>query len=303
MSTVSVVLCTYNGSLYVKEQILSILSQSYPVHELLVFDDGSTDDTVAIIEEIATGNPVIRIFKNGKNIGFNRNFEQALLAASGDVIAPADQDDIWLADKIKRMMEVWRAECPLIYCHSLAFRGDVPAHPVVNPVFRYYKGKDPRKIFMRNLVSGHALMIRRSFLPLVLSFKEGVTYDWWMAIVASYNGGVQYLEEALVLHRIHDNNVTHKNNLNAQQQVQLQKDVLKLHLKGFMDAPGMPYKHRQMLSRFSQLVEESYNKSFHLPFFLFLLQHRNSFFSYKKRVISIFSHIKHSYRFAKGNLF
>lgn len=297
--TVSVVMCTYNGGLYVQEQIASILAQTYPIHELLIYDDGSTDNTVPLIEEIARNISYIKLIRNEKNLGFNRNFEQALLAASGDVIAPCDQDDIWLADKLAIMIARWDEKYPLIYCHSLAFKGEVPATPKVSQIFRYYKGHDPRKIFMRNFVSGHAMLIKRSFLPLVLPFKEEVTYDWWMAVVASYNGGVQYVEQALVLHRIHGNNATHILNLNKEQQIRHEKKILKSHLKGFLDARGIPQPHKMLLKKFSELLEQSETKGFHLRFFLFLLRHRNLFFSYKKKMISIFSHAKHSYRFAK----
>lgn len=297
--TVSVVMCTYNGGLYVQEQLASIFTQTYPIHELLIYDDCSTDNTVALIEEMSTKYPCIRLVKNEKNLGFNRNFEQALRAASGDIIAPCDQDDIWLPDKLKVMIAAWDDNHPLIYCHSLAFHGTPPSIPEVNKVFNYYKGKDPRKIFMRNFVSGHAMLIRKSFLPLVLPFKEGVTYDWWMAVVASYNGGVQYVEQALVLHRVHGNNVTHVLNLTKEQQVLHEKKILKPHLKGFIDARGIPHQHKALLKRFSELLEQSEAKGFHLRFFLFLLRNRNLFFSYKKKLISIFSHTKHSYRFAK----
>ena len=96
MKTVSVVMCTYNGSRYLREQLDSLMSQTYPLHELIVQDDGSTDGTVAIAEEYRQRYPEanITVFRNSRQLGFNRNFFDACSKASGELIACCDQDDI-----------------------------------------------------------------------------------------------------------------------------------------------------------------------------------------------------------------
>lgn len=297
--SVSVVMCTYNGASFVKEQLLSVLNQTWPVTEILVFDDCSTDNTAGIVALLAKEYPVIRLTVNTANIGYNRNFEQAMKAASGDIIAPCDQDDIWMKDKLQVMIEAWDDKHPLIYCHSATFTGNAPQNPQVNPNFHYYHGQDPRKIFMKNFVSGHAMLIKKSLLALALPFMDDVFYDWWLAVVASYNGGVQYVEKALVLRRLHENNITYARNSGAEEQLQLQKRTLKPHLKAFLKAPGVPERHRMLLHNFLRLLEQDEKEGFQWSFFFFLLQHRNLFFSYKKKMISLFSHIKHSYRYAK----
>lgn len=99
MKTVSIVLCSYNGEHFLKTQLDSIVCQTYPIHELIIQDDGSTDHTLDIAREYAAQYPFIRVEQHPQNLGFNRNFENALKKATGDFIAIADQDDIWYPEK------------------------------------------------------------------------------------------------------------------------------------------------------------------------------------------------------------
>lgn len=101
LKRVSVVLCTYNGEKYIREQLESIVSQTYPIHELLIQDDCSTDATPLIIEEYKEKYPFIRFYRNKNNLGFNRNFWKAFEKVTGDYIAISDQDDIWVDTKIE----------------------------------------------------------------------------------------------------------------------------------------------------------------------------------------------------------
>lgn len=105
MKTVSIVMCTYNGEQFLREQLDSILAQTYPIHELIIQDDCSTDHTADIVREYARQYPFIRFYANISNLGFNRNFQDALSKAEGDYIAIADQDDIWYEEKIAAQME------------------------------------------------------------------------------------------------------------------------------------------------------------------------------------------------------
>ena len=294
--TVSVVMCTYNGEAFVEEQINSILSQTYPVYELLIFDDVSSDNTVQTIRRIGKEHPVIKLVVNEKNLGFTRNFEQAIKAATGDVIAISDQDDIWMKDKIEKMMNAWKPEHPLIYCDSFIFSDTPPANPP-SPRFRQFEGTDARKISLFNTISGHALLFRKEFLPLVLPFEEGVMYDWWMGVVAAYNGGVQHYPEVLVYHRKHANNATvnsmHK--YSEWEQRHLHKKILIEHSQKFAKAPNILPSHKNFLLVYNKLLKESLERKFHTPLFKFILKNRRLLFSYKRKKIGIFSHIKHSF--------
>jgi len=99
--TISVAICTYNGENYIKEQLLSIINQRKKVDEIVLCDDGSTDDTISVVEKIKETYPYIKwtIKQNKQNLGFCDNFAQALSLCNGDIIFLSDQDDIWREDK------------------------------------------------------------------------------------------------------------------------------------------------------------------------------------------------------------
>src|SRR5271168_1256902 len=93
---VSVAMCTYNGAAYLEEQLESLALQSFPPEELVVCDDVSTDATPQILDDFARRAPFsVRIVKNSANVGYRRNFEQAIGLCQGEVIALSDQDDFW----------------------------------------------------------------------------------------------------------------------------------------------------------------------------------------------------------------
>ena len=114
---VSIVIATYNGSAYLEEQLESLLAQTYPAIEIIASDDCSTDNTVDILLKYAATHNNFKIIKNKTNLGYIKNFEQAMAAASGEYIAPCDQDDYWHPDKISLMVEAIE-NYPMLYCDS-----------------------------------------------------------------------------------------------------------------------------------------------------------------------------------------
>ena len=104
-SLISVALCTYNGEKFLREQIDSILAQTYKNLEIVIVDDCSTDKTTNIINAYAEKDKRIKLFQNASNLGFNKNFERALGLTSGEYIAISDQDDIWLPQKLQSLLD------------------------------------------------------------------------------------------------------------------------------------------------------------------------------------------------------
>ena len=103
---VSVVMCTCNGARYLREQMDSILGQDCPPSEIVVQDDLSDDGTWELLEAYRKGRPeLFRLYRNETRLGFNRNFHTAILRATGDFIALADQDDIWFPSKLRLRIE------------------------------------------------------------------------------------------------------------------------------------------------------------------------------------------------------
>jgi glycosyltransferase involved in cell wall biosynthesis len=98
---VSILLATYNGSGFLRDQLDSILKQSHSNLEIIICDDASTDSTWEILMSYAEADERIRLFRNHDNIGYNKNFASMVSKASGEYIAFSDQDDIWHVEKIK----------------------------------------------------------------------------------------------------------------------------------------------------------------------------------------------------------
>ncbi len=300
---VSVVMCTYNGDKYLAQQLDSILQQTYPVHELLVFDDVSNDGTMQVLQDYAHQYPIIQVKQNPVNLGFTKNFEQAIQAGTGDVIAISDQDDVWMKDKIELMMHAWQPQHPLIYCNSYIFSGEVPSEGK-ETVFTMFSGTDPRKIFLANTISGHAILCQRSFIHLVVPFSEKAMYDWWMGVVAAYNGGVQHYPKVLCLQRSHGDNSTVNvlDKLSAVEQKNKKKQRLIEQCRVFATAPNIPPEHKKFVLMFADLLEQSLQIRFHRPLFSFMVRNRKLLFSFKKKKVVIFSHVKHSYRWTLNSL-
>jgi glycosyltransferase involved in cell wall biosynthesis len=298
VSKVSVVMCTYNGQAFLRQQLDSILAQTYRLHEILIFDDHSTDETIKIVEEYEAKYPQILLKKNEQNLGFAANFKQALLAATGDLIAISDQDDVWSANKIEKMVAAWKAESLLIYCDSTRFTNTLPANPVPDPNYRRFQGKDGRKISLFNTVSGHAIMLKKELLHLALPFADEIFYDWWLAVVAAYNGGVTYVDEVLVYQRVHSKNVSIGDGLDHTQKEQRNayKRMVIKHLVEFQKITNIPGRDKKFLKRLTEMLERSLGAQFFLPLFVFMVQHRKLLFYHKKKKVSLFSYIKYSYR-------
>ena len=108
----SVALCTYNGAQFIRAQIESILRQTLPVDEIVVCDDGSTDNTLQIIESFCQETPTkIRIYRNETNLGVCANFQKAVNLCNGDIIFLSDQDDVWYPNKVEVIFR-WFEENP-----------------------------------------------------------------------------------------------------------------------------------------------------------------------------------------------
>ena len=200
---ISVCMAAYNGEKYIVEQLRSILDQLGEEDELIVSDDGSTDGTVEKV--LSFGDARIKLLRfDGKNI--IKNFENALNSASGDYIFLADQDDIWVTDKVQTCLRHLR-EYDLVFSNVLVFSDD-PA----NSTPLYETGKK-RTGILRNIIKnnyiGATMCFRRSVLKRALPFPGRIyMHDIWVAMIAESTGRALYLEEPLVYYRRHGANAS-----------------------------------------------------------------------------------------------
>ena len=295
---ISVVLCTYNGAKYIEAQLASIIAQTNAVAEIIVVDDVSSDDTMAVVERAAARDSRISLSQNNFNIGYTSNFESALQMAKHDYIAISDQDDIWHHQKIEKMMAAFEPDAAAIYCDSVRFTKDIPIHPIKNKSSRHVAGTNVRKLALYNTVSGHALIIRKSLLEQALPIPNAVYYDWWLALQAVTSGGLQYLDEILVYQRAHDTNVTITKNSSSKELRNNYRVMLRTHLQAFVQIASLSEKDKTFFIDFAKHWSKMLKNGTSSGLFLFMLKHRKDLFYYKKRRLPLLAAIKHSFLFA-----
>lgn len=197
--TVSVVMATYNGEKYLREQIDSILAQTYPIHELIIEDDRSTDGTVEIAKEYAANHDNVFFFENGHTLGVNLNFKAAAMRATGDLVAISDQDDVWFPDKIGKQVERI-GDYDICYTDLLRGTDKATAHVVT------YKHGFAANLFFG--IAGHTTLMRRDFIQDEKNWMEDFWYDWGLELHAQLGRGITHLPEALNWHRDYPASVT-----------------------------------------------------------------------------------------------
>ena len=202
-------MCTYNGGRYLRQQIDSILAQTYPVDELIVQDDCSTDDTVAIVREYAKIYPFIRVYVNERNMGYNANFLNAVFKAKGEAVAIADQDDIWLPAKLEKQVALLEQGYNFVFHNSALFERDPQS-----PVSARHKEKPlltDFRLLLKPFIPGHECLFMRQALPWlekIMTHEHSVAYAYVIALVCKATGGIAYVDEPLVLWRRHEKAAT-----------------------------------------------------------------------------------------------
>jgi hypothetical protein len=205
---ISVALCTFNGATHLPQQLDSLLAQTYRQWEVVAVDDCSTDDTLAILQDYERRDSRIRVFANTANLGFSRNFALAITQCRGDFIAPCDQDDLWLPEKLQQQLLAIGA-CSMAYCDSILIdAAGKPLDKAMSDWWRMQDIDDPLYLILENCVSGHAMLFRRDLLGAALPMPAGMFHDWWLAAVAASQAGIAYLPLPLVQYRQHDRTVT-----------------------------------------------------------------------------------------------
>ncbi len=198
--SIAVVMATYNGARYLSEQLDTIIAQSYPAKEIIIQDDGSTDNTLRILHDYERRFPTIRVYTNDSGIhGINGNFFSALRRATADYIAIADQDDLWDPDKL-RLQALAIGDHALCTGFSVPFSND--GFPVKADMRR------PNLHLIRNTylsqIPGHTMLFRRELLDyLGDGTRIPLYYDWQIACVAAAMESIVFVDHTLVHFRRH----------------------------------------------------------------------------------------------------
>lgn len=217
--SVEVLLATYNGAIYIAEQIDSILAQEYPHITLTIRDDGSTDRTPSILLEYQTRYPKrIRVLPTARNLGTLGNFAHLLDTSKAAYVMFSDQDDVWRSTKISQSLAAMKdlesrhgEDRPLLVHTDLSV---VDEHLcVIHDSYRSYTRLDPHKgiawnrLLTQNAVTGCTILANRPLVALAAPIPEAaVMHDWWLALVATAFGAIGYVAEPTILYRQHQSN-------------------------------------------------------------------------------------------------
>ncbi len=214
---ISVCIATYNGSRFIKKQLESILRQLSEDDEVIISDDGSTDDALDVINSL--NDKRIKVFKHIKDKSISKkylssfyyasyNFENAIKHATGDIIYLSDQDDIWAANRIAHTLPYMK-EFDILMCnYSVIDAND-------NIVISKYLGPRPiSKFLIYNLwkipFRGCCMTLTREALQKALPFpKNCINHDLWIGLYLVHKGyKCKYIDEPLHLYRDHTDNVS-----------------------------------------------------------------------------------------------
>lgn len=212
---VDILLATYNGEKYIKEQVESILNQTYENIQIIISDDCSTDNTRQVLKEYEN-NEKIKIFYQEKNLGYVKNFEFLLKQVKSNLYMLSDQDDVWKKEKVEKSVEKIESEkLDLVF-------GDLEVvDENLNTLYKSYNRymhlihkikkyqKDYRLQYLYNCMTGCTIISRKNWIDKVLPFPTNSKYmihDYWLGLVIALNGKVGYIEEPYILYRQHGKN-------------------------------------------------------------------------------------------------
>lgn len=211
---ISVCMATYNGGKFIREQLESILSQLPTDAEVVVADDGSTDDTLLVVESLKE--PRVRVLPVEKHLGVIYNYERALQASKGEFIFLADQDDIWLPGKVEAVLAALK-DADLVIHDAWMLRPSKLSESTwvragrLSEIRPYRSGVVAN--WWKNRHTGNCMAFRRLVLDRALPFPKNLPmHDQWLGIVAEKFFKVSYVAEPFIEYRLHSGNATHIGN-------------------------------------------------------------------------------------------
>jgi glycosyltransferase involved in cell wall biosynthesis len=220
MSTVAIVMATYNGERYIREQLDSILSSTYQDFELFIFDDGSKDHTLLILQEYELQYPSkIHVHQNTENQGVVANFLHGVCKTTMDYVMFCDQDDIWKPGKIAmtlKRMRTMEAQADksipmVVFTDAIMVDQDLKT---ISSSFFCSSHLNPCKtdlshMLMENKLIGCTVMINAALRKVLQSNRlpsSARYHDWWIALIAASMGKISFIREGTLLYRQHGSN-------------------------------------------------------------------------------------------------
>ena len=212
--TLSVAMCTYNGERYLPQQLASILRQSRLPDEVVIRDDRSTDTTHMLIENFRREAPFPVDFKvNAQNLGSTRNFEEAIFACKGELIALSDQDDIWHRERLARSEQelIDHPEAGLVFTDGdIIDDFDQLTGGSLWKSFRFYRSSfdelqaaDYLQLARRTFVTGATVMFRAHYAATCFPTGQYWWHDGWLAMLIAGMASIRPIDARLISYRRH----------------------------------------------------------------------------------------------------
>ena len=214
-NTMSVALCTFNGACFLREQLFSYVAQERRPDELVVCDDGSTDETVAILHAFAEAAPfAVRIERNPERLGVVQNFAHAIELCRGDIIALSDQDDVWMPRKLRAIHEVFASDARIGMVFSDAVAIDKDGRTLKYRLWDAVRFTPRERLAARRgrlmdillrhyVVTGATLAFRSTYRDLVLPMPSYCLHDAWIGLLVAAVAQGRIIEEPLIGYRQH----------------------------------------------------------------------------------------------------
>jgi glycosyltransferase involved in cell wall biosynthesis len=214
---ISIAMCTYNGSRFLREQLNSIARQNRLPEELVVCDDRSTDDSVALVDAFSRTVPFpVRLSINETNLGATKNFERAISLCGESIIVLADQDDIWYSHKLQRIEQDFRMSdaCVAVFSDAdlIGQNSELTGQRLWDCFLfpradqkRFVDGEALNILVRHPVVTGAAMAFRRSLFHLLAPFPSNDIHDQWMSFLLAACGPYGLIPEPLMRYRVHSN--------------------------------------------------------------------------------------------------
>lgn len=210
---ISVCVAAFNGEKYIEEQILSVLRNLDSQDEIIISDDGSSDRTRRIVDDLAEKDRRIRII-DGPRKGLIKNFENAIVHSKGDIIFLCDQDDVWKDNKVKTVLDIFEnTDCTLVMHDACIVDSNLRISGC-----SFFEFKKCKKGYWRNLIKnsyiGCCMAFKRSILDYAIPFPDNIPmHDQWIGLLSERVGKVEFCNEQLLLYRRHSNNASEMTHL------------------------------------------------------------------------------------------
>ena len=208
-----VIIPVYNGEKYLKAQLDSILEQRYLPERIIISDDGSIDASLDIIHSFAAGTTVSVVIEEGPRKGVVENVFFALAKTKAEYVFLADQDDVWLPNKVELFCDLMTtSKLPhLIFSDAILWFSNQKRDKEVS--FWLHEGIDPvnanivaNQVF-RNSVQGASMAINRALINKLGDHSNVLMHDWWCALIACSLGDISVIDTPTLLYRQHENNL------------------------------------------------------------------------------------------------